>query len=164
MPPKKTHLVIGIRNPDNSLKVGSRKIPKLKDDSKYKSLVSKLNEEDKVIKKALTQLTSLRNKKDITQKQFNKGYDDVSAKWNQLNNEKQQYERDFHKSLKTEGGDSYMNYVNAGSFKNGGLVKITGLAKVHKGERVLSVKQKEKYEKDKKELSKLKKKLNAKRK
>ena len=147
MNPNKTHLVVGIRNPDNSFSVGSRKIPKLKDDSKYKSLVSKLNEEDKVIKTALTQLKSLRDNKDITQKQFNKGYDDVSAKWNQLNNEKQQYERDF---LQKEGGESFMNYVNAGSFKNGGLVKITGLAKVHKGERVLSVKQKEKYEKTKK--------------
>ena len=51
---------------------------------------------------------------------------------------------------------------NVPEFKNGGLVKKTGLAKVHKGERVLSVKQKAKYEKDKKELTKLRQKLKSK--
>ena len=51
---------------------------------------------------------------------------------------------------------------NYEKFKNGGIVKKTGLALVHKGERVLSLKQKKKYEEDKKELSKLKKQLNTK--
>lgn len=37
-----------------------------------------------------------------------------------------------------------------GSFKKGGKVKKTGLAKVHKGERVLSISQNKEYEKMKK--------------
>lgn len=34
----------------------------------------------------------------------------------------------------------------AGSFKRGGVVKKTGLARVHKGERVLTKKQRRKYD------------------
>ena len=48
------------------------------------------------------------------------------------------------------------------TLKKGGIVKKTGLAYVHKGERVLSLKQKKKYEEDKKELSKLKMQLKTK--
>ena len=36
--------------------------------------------------------------------------------------------------------------ADAGSFKRGGVVKKTGLARVHKGERVLTKKQRRKYD------------------
>jgi len=44
-----------------------------------------------------------------------------------------------------------------GSYKKGGKVKETGLAKVHKGERVLTVQQNKKFEKAKKQVFGIKK-------
>jgi hypothetical protein len=46
-------------------------------------------------------------------------------------------------SLSSSSGD-------AGSYKRGGVVKKTGLARVHKGERVLTKKQRRKYDSGKK--------------
>lgn len=44
------------------------------------------------------------------------------------------------------------HYKDIQNFKKGGRVKKTGLAKVHKGERVLNAKQAKKFEKVKKQV------------
>lgn len=54
----------------------------------------------------------------------------------------------FAKLQSSQGSNpDFKSWLSAGSFKRGGKVKKTGLAKVHKGERVLTKKQAEKLAK-----------------